>query len=75
MKVANRSFENVARFKYLGNTKPNQNLIYEEIKGRLNAGNACYHSVYYLLYSSLLSKNVKIKIYITNLVSDSTGRT
>jgi hypothetical protein len=58
MKIANRSSENVAQFKYLGMTITNQNLIQEEIKRRLNLGNACY-----LLSSLLLSKNVKIKMY------------
>jgi len=37
----------------------------EEIKSRLKSGNACYHSVQNLLSSSLLSKNLKIKIYRT----------
>jgi hypothetical protein len=37
----------------------------EEIKSRLNSGNACYHSVQSLLSSRLLSKNVKVKIYKT----------
>jgi hypothetical protein len=37
----------------------------EEIKSRLNSGNACYHSVQSLLSSSLLSRNVKVKIYKT----------
>ena len=36
-----------------------------EIKCRLKLGNACYHSVQHLLSSSLLSKNLKIKIYRT----------
>jgi hypothetical protein len=40
-------------------------LIQEEIKRRLNSGNACYHSVQNLLSSHLLSKNLKIKIYKT----------
>jgi hypothetical protein len=35
----------------------------QEIKRRLNSGNACYHSVHNLLFSRLLSKNVKIRIY------------
>jgi ribosomal protein S2 len=45
IKIANRCFENVAKFRYLGTTTTNQNLIQEEIKRRLNSGNACYHSV------------------------------
>jgi hypothetical protein len=39
--------------------------IIEEIKSRLKSGNACYYSLRNLLSSSLLSKNVKIKIYRT----------
>jgi hypothetical protein len=38
-------------------------LIQEEIKRRLNSGNACYHSVQNLLSSRLLSKNLKLRIY------------
>jgi hypothetical protein len=46
----------------------NQNLIHEEIKRKLNSGNACYHSVQNLLSSHLLSENIKIIIYkITTL--------
>jgi hypothetical protein len=56
IKLANRSFENVLQFKYLGTTVTNQNLILEELKRRLNSGNACYHSVQNLLSSRLLSK-------------------
>ena len=54
----------VEEFKYLGTTL-NQNFIQEEIKSRLKPGNACNHSARHLLYSSLLSKNVKIKIHRT----------
>jgi hypothetical protein len=64
IKIENRSFENVSQFRYLGKVT-NQNLIQEEIKRRLNSGNACYHSVQDLLSSCLLSKNLKIRIYKT----------
>jgi hypothetical protein len=52
----------MSQFRYLGTTVTNQNLIQEEIKRRLNSGNACYHLVQNLLSSRLLSKNVKIRI-------------
>jgi hypothetical protein len=39
--------------------------MHEEIKSRLNSGNACYHSVQSLLSSRLLSTNLEVKIYKT----------
>jgi hypothetical protein len=41
----------------------NQNDIHDEIKNRLNSGNACYYSVQNLLSSHLISKNLKIKTH------------
>jgi hypothetical protein len=55
----------VSHFKYLGTTVITQNLFQEEIKRRLNSGNACYHSIQNLLSSRLLSKNLRIRIYKT----------
>ena len=64
VKIDNSSIERVEEFKYLGATLTEQNSIQEEIKSRLKLGNACYYSVQNLLSSSLLSKTLRIKIYI-----------
>jgi hypothetical protein len=73
MKIANRSFENVAQFKYLGTSVTDQLLIQEEIKRRLNSGNACYHSVQNLLSSCLpvilesdATRTYEVKISLLN---------
>jgi hypothetical protein len=55
----------VAKFRFLGKTITNQNLIQEEIRRGLNSSNACYHSVQKFLSSRLLSKNIKIRLYKT----------
>jgi hypothetical protein len=55
----------VSVYLFVGTTLTDQNCIHEEIKSRLNSGNACYHSVQSILSSRLLSKNVKVKIYKT----------
>ena len=52
------------RFKYLGTTVTNHHSMHEEIKSRMKSGNA-YHSVQNLLSSSLIFKNINIKIYRT----------
>jgi hypothetical protein len=61
VKIANRSFEDMAQFKYLETTATNQNLIQEEIKRRLN----CYYSIQNFLSSRLLAEEVKIRKYKT----------
>ena len=47
----------------------NSDSIAEEIKSRSKSGYACYHSVQNLLSSRLLSKNLKIKICRTVILS------
>ncbi|KAJ4427128.1 hypothetical protein ANN_24744 [Periplaneta americana] len=65
IKIGYLSFEEVEKFKYLGSTVTNINDTREEIKRRINMGNTCYYSVEKLLSSSLLSKNLKVRIYKT----------
>jgi len=65
MKNDNSSFGRLEQFKYFGNILNKSKFYAEVIKSRLKAGNACYYSVQSLLSSTLLSKNLKIKIYRT----------
>ena len=49
----------------VGVTVTNTNGICQEIKRRMNMGNACYYSVEKILLSRLLSKKLKVKTYKT----------
>ena len=60
--IESLSFENVEKFKYLGVTLINSNDIREEIKRRINMGNACYYPLEKILPSLLLSKKLKVNI-------------
>ena len=61
----NTSFERAEQFKHFRITLTNHDSIHEEIKSRFKPRNAYCHSVQNTLSSSLLSKNVKIKIHKT----------
>jgi len=67
IKIDSSSFERVEHFRYLGTDLMNQNSIQKGNKCRFKPQNACYRSVQNLLSSSLLSKNIKIKVYRTTV--------
>jgi len=69
IKTVNSSFERMEEFKPLGTTSTNRNYIQEKINSGLKSGNTCCHSVQNLLSSSLLSRNIKIKMYITVILT------
>ena len=61
----------MGKFRYLGLgvTVTNTHDMREEIKRRINMGNACYYSLEKILSSLLLSKKLKVKTYKTIILS------
>jgi hypothetical protein len=62
IKITKRPFENVT-VQIFGDDINKSTFNSEEIKRRINSGNACYHLFHILLSSHLLQKKVKIGIY------------
>ena len=60
--VGSNSYEQVKAFK-LGSLMTSQKSIHEVMKFRIKAVNSCYYRVQTRLFSRLLSKKLKIKIY------------
>jgi hypothetical protein len=59
--IANKSYENLSNFKYLGKTITNQSFNQDEIKIRFNLGSICSNQ--YRFYCLLiLSEKIRIKI-------------
>ena len=65
VRIANKSFENMATFRYFGKTITNQNCIQVKITSRSNSKNAYYHLVQNLLSYCLTSKSTHMKLYRT----------
>ena len=53
----------------IGVTVTNTNDIRDEIKRRINMGNACYYSLEKMLSSRLLSKKLKVNTHKTIILS------
>ena len=62
VKIDNKFLVSMEQFKYLGTKLTNRSCIHEEINVKLKSGDTCYLSVQNVLTSSLLSKNINIKI-------------
>jgi hypothetical protein len=65
LKIGEYNFEGISRFTYLGSVLTENNSIIAEINGRIKKGNATYYKNRKLLTSKLLTRNIKLRLYLT----------
>ncbi|KAL4119565.1 hypothetical protein QTP88_012370 [Uroleucon formosanum] len=65
LKIGPYSFKNVSQFKYLGSMIIQSNNMEYEILKRIQMGNKCYYAMGNLLESRILSKTLKVQLYVT----------
>jgi hypothetical protein len=63
LEIEEMKIEEVSKTKYLGTTVTKDNLIEEEIKERIAAGNSASFANQKILQSKLISKKTKMKLY------------
>jgi nucleoside-diphosphate-sugar epimerase len=65
LKIGEYKFEGISRFTYLGSVLTENNSIIAEISERIKKGNATYYKNRKLLTSKLLTRNIKLRLYLT----------
>ena len=68
LRTDKKPFEGMEQFKCFGANLTDENSIQEGIKSGLKSGNAFCHSAQNVLSSSLLSKNIKMKVFKTKIL-------
>jgi hypothetical protein len=65
LKIGEYKFEGISRFTYLGAVLTEKNSIIAEINERIKKGNATYYTNRKLFTSKLLTRNIKLRLYLT----------
>jgi hypothetical protein len=65
LKIGEYKFEGISRFIYLGSVLTENSSIMAEINEKIKKGNTTYYKNRKLLTSKLLTRNVKLRLYLT----------